>query len=94
MNKEIYERILLNQLSLLESLVVALPLGNRRGVQDSITQTERLLRKMELASTGPVNYGSGSGGGGGTAGNHNEHQHVAGGGAGGSSSSGVQQPPE
>jgi hypothetical protein len=55
----IYERILLNQLAILEGLVVALPLGNRRGIQDSITQTEVVLRRMEqtpqqVAPTRPV----------------------------------------
>lgn len=45
--KYIYERVLLNQLAILEGLVVALPLGNRRGIQDSIVQTEMTLRRME-----------------------------------------------
>jgi hypothetical protein len=48
MNKDIFERLLLNQLAILEGLVVALPLGNRRGIQDSIVQTEITLRKLEI----------------------------------------------
>lgn len=70
MNKEIYERLLLNQLALLEALVVALPLGNRRNVQDSIVQTEMMLRKLEtmkepkvyhVDTSKPIDFRGGSG---------------------------------